>query len=253
MLRLRQICLIASELAGPVENLKAIFGLETCFHDPAVGKYGLENALLPIGANFLEVVAPIREGTAGGRYLDRRGGDGGYMVILQCDDAERRAGRMESIGVRIANRLDYGTYLGLQLHPKDTGGAILETSTDPRGDAPDGPWHPAGDDWQSAVRSGVVSDMTAVEMQAEDPHALARRWAEVLEVPLGNDAQGNPALRLENAELRFISAEDGRGEGLGGLDLKVVDRSHVLREAAARGCASDGDTVLVCGVRFKLL
>ncbi len=40
---------------------------------------------MPVGKNFLEVVAPIREGTAGGRDLKRRGGDGVYMVITQVD------------------------------------------------------------------------------------------------------------------------------------------------------------------------
>ena len=77
MLRLRQICLVASELDAPVEDLKAVFGIETCHHDPAVEKYGLTNALLPVGSNFLEVVAPFRNETAAGRYIDRRGGDGG--------------------------------------------------------------------------------------------------------------------------------------------------------------------------------
>ena len=37
-----------------------------CHRDPAVGKYGLENALLPVGTNFLEVVAPVEANTAAG-------------------------------------------------------------------------------------------------------------------------------------------------------------------------------------------
>jgi hypothetical protein len=228
MLRLRQICLVASELEKPVADLKVIFGLETCFHDPNVAKYGLENALLPVGTDFLEVVAPFQEETAAGRYLDRRGGDGGYMVILQCDDTEAREQRMPEIGVRIA-------------------------SADPRSVAPDGPWHPAGDSWEAAVRTDVVRAIMAAELQSDDPSRLAARWAEVLNVPLGSDAQGNPALKLENAELRFIPADDDRGEGLGGLDLAVADRDAILREAEAWGCDVAGDTVTVCGVRFKLL
>jgi len=46
------------------------------FPRPRGGTPGLHNFLMPVGSNFLEVVAPSREGTAGGRYLDRRGGDG---------------------------------------------------------------------------------------------------------------------------------------------------------------------------------
>ena len=85
-IRMRQICLVARSLAPVVDELRAGLGLEVCHRDPGVGKYGLENALFPVGDGFLEVVAPVREGTTAGRYLERRGGDGGYMVILQCDD-----------------------------------------------------------------------------------------------------------------------------------------------------------------------
>jgi hypothetical protein len=127
MLRLRQICLVSQELSPAVEVLSDVFGLASCFHDPAVGAYGLENALLPVGTNFLEVVAPVQESTAAGRYLQRRGGAGGYMVILQCDDVEARRARMGVLGVRIANPLNYGDFTGIQLHPRDTGGAMLET------------------------------------------------------------------------------------------------------------------------------
>ena len=126
MLRLRQICLVASELRPVVEDIKAVLQLDECFHDPAVAEYGLENALLPIGRDFLEVVAPTREGTAAGRYIERRGGDGGYIVILQCDDADRRRAHYQALGVRIANAMDYGDFDGTQLHPKDTGGCMLE-------------------------------------------------------------------------------------------------------------------------------
>ena len=84
-IRLRQIALVANKLAPVIDDLKAVFGLEVCYIDPGVGAFGLENSLLPVGNNFIEVVAPIKEGTAGGRYLKRRGGDGGYMVICQCD------------------------------------------------------------------------------------------------------------------------------------------------------------------------
>src|SRR5262249_61654247 len=78
-LRMRQIALIARELAPVVDEIREVFGLEVAYRDPEVAAFGLENAVFPVGNQFLEVVAPVREGTAGGRYLDRRGGDGGDM------------------------------------------------------------------------------------------------------------------------------------------------------------------------------
>ena len=87
-IQLRQICLVARELEPVIEDLTDVLGINQCYVDPGVGIFGLENALMPVGRNFLEVVAPIQEGTAAGRYLDRRGGNGGYMVITQADSRE---------------------------------------------------------------------------------------------------------------------------------------------------------------------
>ncbi len=62
MLRLRQVCLVARELAPVEAALCDVFDLKVCHRDPAVGAYGLENILLPIGDNFLEIVPPsVRE------------------------------------------------------------------------------------------------------------------------------------------------------------------------------------------------
>jgi hypothetical protein len=250
-LRLRQICLVARALEPAIADLADIFGLEVCYRDGNVARYGLVNALLPIGNAFLEVVAPTREGTAAGRYLERRHGDGGYMVIIDCDDIERRRRRMAEISVRIANPLDYGAYVGLQLHPRDTGGAMLELNHTPGGERLDGPYHPAGPNWQKAVRADVTAALLAAELQAPDPERLARRWSEILERPLGHDPFGAPELSLDFGLLRFIPDRDGRGEGLGGLELAVRDSAHIRAAAIRRGCAIEGDQVTVCGMRFR--
>ena len=66
-LQLRQICFVARELEPVLRDLTSILGINRCYVDSGVGKFGLENTLMPIGRNFLEVVAPVEEGTAGGR------------------------------------------------------------------------------------------------------------------------------------------------------------------------------------------
>src|ERR1700710_1141249 len=103
MLRLRQIALVARDLDPVVAELHKELGVEIAFRDPSVDTFGLQNAVMPIGNQFLEVVAPIKESTAAGRYLDRRKGDGGYMVILQCDEHAARKARLGGeLGVRFA-------------------------------------------------------------------------------------------------------------------------------------------------------
>src|SRR5215510_12072014 len=125
-LRLRQICLVAPALPPAVRCFEQVFGLAVCFRDPNVAQYGLENVLFPIGASFLEIVAPIRPGTAAGRFLERSEGRGAYMVIFDCSDPDRRAAHAQSLGVRIASTHTYEGFRGFQLHPRDCRAAMLE-------------------------------------------------------------------------------------------------------------------------------
>ena len=128
-IQLRQICLVANKLAPVVDDLSSILGINSCYVDPGVAAFGLENTLLPVGRNFLEVVAPTRDGTAGGRYLDRRSGDGGYMVICQGDNKETQQQvrqRALDMGVRIAMESERESWNICQLHPRDMVAAFLE-------------------------------------------------------------------------------------------------------------------------------
>ena len=158
-LRLRQICLVAEKLAPVIDDFRAIFAVDVCFEDPAVAIFGLENSLMPIGSNFLEVVTPMRQNTAAGRYLKRRNGDGGYMVICQCDTQQTqlaRKARAAALNVRIAWEHEGKSFHGMQLHPADTGGSFFEIDWDVKGE-PEGHWTPAGgSDWVGRMHTDVV-------------------------------------------------------------------------------------------------
>src|SRR3954464_6484550 len=97
--RLRQICLAAPHLEPVISDIAGIMGLSVCYRDGNVAKYGLENALVPVDTILLEVVAPIQQGTAAGRFLDKTGGRGGYMAIFCCDDPDARGRAANAIGV----------------------------------------------------------------------------------------------------------------------------------------------------------
>src|ERR1700686_5043657 len=178
-IRLRQICLVAEKLAPAIADFKAVLGLEVCFKDPEVAVFGLENSLMPVGSNFFEVVAPVKENTAAGRYLKRRNGDGGYMVICQCDTHATqlaRKARAAALNIRVAWEHQSKAFHALQLHPADTGGTFFEIDWDAKGE-PEGTWMPAGGSgWTAAPRDDVGNAYTAVEMQSADPRGPPDRW-----------------------------------------------------------------------------
>ena len=250
-LRLRQICLVARELKPVEKNLNEVLGINVCFRDPGVGFFGLENALFPIGNQLLEVVAPVKEDTAGGRYLDRRGGDGGYMVITQCDNHASRRSRVEELGIRIAHQFDNEHFLNMQLHPKDTGATFFEIDEQLGEGAQDidGPWGPAGPDWQRAKNTDRVDGILAAELQCDDSEAVAKKWSDIAEIPLDEELN----LELDNASLRFIPCSDGRPEGLGGLDLSAPGKLEILQTADSLGLQTGDSQVQICGMRLNLL
>jgi hypothetical protein len=252
-LRLRQIALVAHKLAPIQKDMHDVFGLEVGFRDPGVKTFGLENALFPVGNQFIEVVSPIQENTAGGRYLDRRRGDGGYMVICQCDEHAPRKARVAELGIRKVMESDGHEYSVMQLHPRDTGGSFLEIDFQKGGEDINGPWEPAGKDFHKAIRTDVVRGIAAAEIQSPDPKDLAERWSKIVEIPLKPDMAGNPSIRLENATIRFVKDTDGRGEGLGGLDLIASNRTKALEAAARLGKRAPDGTIQVCGMRMNLV
>ncbi len=231
-IRLRQVALVAHDLDAIVDELHEQLGLEVAFRDPAVAQFGLVNAVIPCGNQFIEVVSPTRDGTAGGRQLERLGGDGGYMVICHTDDHPAVKARVDELGVRTVIDADDHGYHIMQLHPGDTGGSFLEIDFQPGGDDPEGPWAPAGRDWQAARRTDVVHGITAVTVASRDPHATAARWAEITACPLDSTT-----LQLDNATVTFVG---GPVESLIAVTIAASDPTRA------------GERRTICGVEFAL-
>jgi Glyoxalase-like domain len=247
-MRLRQIALVAKDLAAAQADISAVLGIDYAFDDPGVGKYGLRNAVFPIGDTFLEVVSPKQAGTTAGRLLEKRGGDGGYMVILQVDDLAQTLATVKHASVRIADQMDKDGAAFTHIHPKDIGGAIL--SLDHM--IPKERWEWGGPQWQSHVCTDTSVKVAGAELQAKDPAQMAARWAQVLGRTATEEA-GVWRIRLDDGEIRFALERDGRGEGLGAFDVVVRDVAAVRANAAARGLLDPEGNVTLAGTRVRLI
>jgi hypothetical protein len=244
-MHVRQVALVARDLEPVVNDLRAVFDVDVAFRDPGVAAFGLHNAVMPIGHDFLEVVSPVRDGTAAGRLLDRRGGDAGYMVIIQTADLAADRDRLATLGVRVVWEIALEDIATVHLHPRDVGGAIVSLD-EPR---PPASWRWAGPTWQTAVRTAVVRSITGVAVAAVDPAQMAARWAEVLGLQL--DTRSPWQLCLDLGVIRFVAAADGQ-EGVVGVALAPVDAPRAFAAAAARGLHTDGHGIWIGGVRFAL-
>jgi hypothetical protein len=264
ILRLRQICLAAPRLAPVVDDLQTIFGLSVCHRDPKLITYGLENALLPIGTDFLEVVAPMQPDTAAGRFIHRSQGHGGYMAIFQTAEPRQRQAAALALGVRTAHEIDQPGYLSVQLHPRDCRAAFIELGHSLGGEDRMGTWWPAGPHWQAHVRTGDTLRLQGIVLESPDPAALARLWSQILATPLrtdgdagdadGADGAGGaghtaPRLQFEQVSVGF---EPGPADCLGCVVVEVVDVAATLRRALDCGHRVHGQRFHLGGVTFQV-
>jgi Glyoxalase-like domain len=250
-MRLRQIALIAHRVDPVVRDLDAVFGLKVGYRDPAVGVFGLANVVMPVGGEFLEVVEPIRPDASGARYLARRGGDAGYMVILQCDDALAHRARLQAAGVRVIARSETAGYRFTHFHPGDCSGVLLSIDDTPQADwrEPTSDWPPAGPHWRR-FESDVSQGIEAVTIQSRDPRATAERWSMLLDRPLSADGAAL-AIALDRGEIRFVDPVDEDGTGVVGLDVRVSDPQGVIARAAVDSLPLRNGGVFICGTAIR--
>ncbi|MBJ21867.1 MAG: hypothetical protein CL933_20865 [Deltaproteobacteria bacterium] len=238
-LDLLQITLIVRDLAAVERAFESVLGLRVAYRDPSVDLWGLENIVLPMGTTFIEVLSPRRDDTAGGRHLERQGGDAGYMVILQTRDLAPWREWIGALGLRIAFEAetrdpDKGQdWSGIHLHPSDTGGMMISL------DRPDPPesWAGAGPRWRDFICQDVVDGLVGIELRSPDPTRLSSRWGEVL----GRSVDDRGRIALDRGTIGFRETLAGEIEGLSAIELRATNRERV------------GGRVDLAGVEFRLV
>jgi len=268
-MRLRQVALAARDLEKTVADLSAVLGIEVGFRDPGVAFFGLTNAVFPIGDTFLEVVSPAKPDATAARWIAKRGGDAGYMVIVQVEDLAAARERMERERIRIVFEHAHadGHTATIHLHPRDVGAAILSLDES----KPANEWDWAGRDWRAHVHTDVVTAIAGATLASDAPAGLAAHWASILDRPaaaLGGDVF---AIALDGGALRFCkrapasahrgeaersrNGAHGAGEGLVGVDLVESSRGaarSALERAASRGLRVEDDAIWIAGTALRL-
>jgi Glyoxalase-like domain len=229
--RLRQAVLVASELEPTARALRDGLALGEPFRDPGVAEFGLTNAVFALGDCFLEVVSPTQPDTAAGRYMERQGGDGGYMAIFDLEDLEGAMARSEQLGIRTVWRIELPDISGNHLHPRDMRGAIVSLDRS----KPYGTWRWGGPEWTGKTGRGAAGRLAGITVAVDDPASASARWANILGVPLSG--QQSPSLHVDGSEVKFVAAEDEQAEGLVEIAVELPPELRRDRNAIELGRA----------------
>lgn len=225
--RLRQVVLAAADLDATSALVADEIATGPAFRDEAVAVFGLRNAVHPVGDCFVEIVAPLRDGTAVGRQLARAGGDCGYMCMFELADESAMRARVARAGVRVVHDHAEADIVDVHLHPRDVAGAVVALDVT----APPGSWRWAGPAWTAAVPPHPPGGLLGLTVAVDDPPTVGARWAYLLGVP-----PRGPVVPLSGGRQRvdFVPRSDG------------VERIVAVHVATPQRSGP----VIIAGVRF---
>jgi methylmalonyl-CoA epimerase len=97
-------------------------------HRETVEEFGVEAVLLEVGEGHVELLEPLSEESAIGRFLARNG-PGVHHVAYQTDDIDATLERVRRAGVEAIDEQPRTGIRGSRvafLHPRSTGGVLTE-------------------------------------------------------------------------------------------------------------------------------
>lgn len=260
--RLRQIALVTTDLDRTRQQLVHVLGTEVMFEDPAVAQFGIRNFLVPLGGDVIEMVSPMKEKTTAGRLLDKRG-DGGYMIIMQTEDAKKRREHIETTGrARVIWGYEHDDITCVQYHPKGISGGVMAEldSHAPTAGNPTplrtrfSPWHACGSEYNSYAAAmkrtaGLTLQGCVLRLAPgdSDHEAAARQWEDIFGVVRNRDL-----LAFTNARMGFVPGREGLHEGLVSITVGVdgLDKLEAIRARAKDAGVYGPEGIVMCGVQW---
>ena len=124
---LDHVALAVHDLDEAIVRFAGQYGVEPS-HREVVEAQGVEEAMLPLGGSFLQLLQPLSPETPVGRFLERRG-EGMHHVAFAVADIEAALAHLASTGARLIDeepRIGGGGHRIAFVHPKEFAGTLIE-------------------------------------------------------------------------------------------------------------------------------
>ena len=125
--RIDHIGVAVEDLEAAIELYGSRFDMREQ-HRETVESQGVEAVLLEVGEGHVELLRPLADDTAIGKFLAKRG-PGLHHVAYQTEDIDRTLGAVRDAGIDL---IDETPRIGIRgsrvafLHPRSTGGVLTE-------------------------------------------------------------------------------------------------------------------------------
>lgn len=101
-------------------------------HEETVEHEQVRTAMIPIGESRIELLEPLQDDSAVGRFLKKRGA-GLHHVALHVENIAAVLAELKTRGIRLVSdqvQIGAGGHLYIFVHPASTGGVLLEICQD---------------------------------------------------------------------------------------------------------------------------
>ncbi|HSL25535.1 MAG TPA: methylmalonyl-CoA epimerase [Acidimicrobiia bacterium] len=115
------------DLDAAVTAYRERYGVEPLSRE-VVASQGVEEAMIPVGGSFVQLLTPLSPATTVGRFLARRG-EGLHHIAYAVLDIDEALAHLRSRGVRLIDETPRAGGRGARIafvHPSDLGGTLIE-------------------------------------------------------------------------------------------------------------------------------
>ena len=121
------VAIAVPDLERALADFAAQYGVEPLWRE-VVESQGVEEAMLPVGGSFIQLLQPLHEDTPVGRFLARRG-EGLHHVAFAVPDIEAALDHLADAGARLVDerpRIGGGGHRIAFVHPSAFAGTLVE-------------------------------------------------------------------------------------------------------------------------------
>ena len=127
LLNLDHVAIAVHDLDAAVEGYRSRYNVEPLYRE-VVAEQGVEEAMIPVGGSFVQLLEPLSTETPVGRFLDRNG-EGLHHVAYAVASIERALDHLKAQGARLVDdepRVGGRGFRIAFVHPGDLGGTLIE-------------------------------------------------------------------------------------------------------------------------------